>query len=254
MGIIKTVIVDDEKNGREFLKGIILRHTPALKIVGEAHSVATAEAVIKDAEPDLVLLDIELADGSGFDLLTRFPEPFFRVVFVTGYDQYAIRAFKHSAIDYLLKPVHIPEFITAIEKVQDMLLPDLERLNFLKQQLNRPADGVLRQIVIHHHKGYNFLKLDDVVKLEAAGSYVYFHLCDGSKTLASHSLGYYEEILPENVFFRAHKSFVVNLSKVQRYESGRGGILVLSDNSRVEVAQRRKPLLVEYLKLYNQAS
>lgn len=251
--MIKTIIVDDEPGSRELLREVMLRYTPQLKLIGEADRTKTAISLIQDQEPDLVILDVELGDGNAFDVLEAFPQPAFRIVFVTGYDQYAIRAFRYTAVDYLLKPLQIAEFVSAVEKVQDSLLPNLEQLNMLRE-ISKGERTRPRQIVVSHHKGYSFLELQDVVKLEASGSYVFFYMANGSKILASHNLGYYEDILPESDFFRAHKSVIVNLAKVKEYELGRGGVLVLHDESRVEVAQRRKPLLLEYLKQYNRKS
>jgi two-component system LytT family response regulator len=250
MGKLDIIIVDDEADARSLLRSMLRDLKPTVNIVAEASSVQQAIAVIEFHKPQLVLLDVELSDGNGFDVLNTLEKQYFHVIFITGYDHYALKAFRYSAVDYLLKPLHQEQLIQAIEKVRDLRAPEMEKLNHFQSQIANPHMPP-KQLVVSHNQGYTFVKLDDILKIEASGSYVYFHLSNGQKMLANYNLGYYEEFLPEEHFFRAHKSYIVNLDHVKHYESGRGGNLVLTDNSKVEVAQRRKPLLLDYLRTYN---
>ncbi len=247
MELIKTLIVDDESAARALLKNMVKEIGKPWEVVAEVDSVKNALSAIDFHRPDLVLLDIELSDGSGFDLLDAIPDPQFHVIFVTGYDQHAIRAFRYSALDYLLKPVSRALLAEALQKVKSLASSDPLRVQRLKENL-RQREEPPSQIAIPHGTGYSFISLKDVVMISASGNCVYFHMTDGNRYLATHSLGYYEEFLPEEIFFRAHKSHIVNLKHVKKYEAARGGHLLLSNGMKAEVAQRRKTLLLDYLR------
>lgn len=250
MGIINCILVDDERNSRELLKQMISENAPNFRVIDEAENVKQAIARIADRKPQLVLLDIEMTDGNGFDVLSVFPNPSFKVIFITGYDQFAIKAFKYAAIDYILKPVSEQELMAALQRAADVTEPNWEQINFLKSQMKDGTTLNAKQLIISQNTGFSFLQFDEIRLVEGSGNYVYFHTTDGNKKLVTHNIGYFEELLPENLFFRVHKSYIVNLSKVKKYESGRGGALILDNGEKIDVAQRRKSTLLSYLKAF----
>jgi two-component system LytT family response regulator len=247
MELMKIVIAEDEIAARIMLKSMVEELDKRYRVVAEVDSVQNAISAIQFHQPDLVLLDIELRDGNGFQVLDAFPEARFQVIFVTGYDQHAIRAFRYSALDYLLKPISRTLLVEALEKAVQFQSPDFDRILRTRSQLQEP-DKLPRQLAVPDGNGYSFVSLDDILLITATGNTVLIHLAGGRKLIANHSLSYYEEFLPPNQFFRAHKSHIVNLSQVRHYEAARGGNLVLSNGDKVEVAQRRKAILLEYLK------
>ena len=244
---MKIVIAEDEIAARIMLKSMVEELDKKFRVVAETDTVQNAISAIQFHQPDLVLLDIELRDGNGFEVLDAFPDARFQVVFVTGYDQYAIRAFRYSALDYLLKPISRNLLKEALEKAQLLQHPDFERIRHTRNQLQSPAEQP-RQLAVPDGNGFSFVSLDDIVLISTTANMVLIHLADKRQLIANHTLGYYEELLPPHQFFRAHKSHIVNLRHVVRYEAARGGNLVLSNGEKVEVAQRRKPVLLEYLK------
>lgn len=247
--MIKTLIIEDEQKSRDVLLKIIEKSCPELKVIGNASNVAEGVELIKSLKPDLVFLDITMPDGSGFDLLEQVSDQKFDLIFATASNSHAIRAFKYSACDYLLKPIDIEELRNAVLRVvkRKSEVPDMGNLNFLIQQLKRSDDN-FQKITLPTGNAYEIINLKDIVRCEADGSYTYFYLVDKRKLMVSASLKHYEELLPENDFIRVHHHNLINMNHVVRFLKEDGGYAVMSDGSKIEISRRKKDQFMERLK------
>ena len=235
--MIKVLIVDDEAGARDTIRNIVEMSQVELEVKGEAHSVKSALTMINDLQPDLVLLDINLPDGSGFDLLKRFDAIPFRVIFITAHEEYAIRAFRYSAIDYIMKPVRAGDLLAAIERTGEAIEKDhmSARLDTLLSNID-----TLKKIVLKTAESIHIIHVKDIIRCEADVNYTKFYLENGEKLLVSKPLKEYDELLGRNGFFRTHQSHLVNLDHILRYDKTDGGYLILDDKSMVPVSTRKK--------------
>lgn len=242
--MIKTLIIDDEINGRNILKSFIEKYTEGVDVIGEAESVKTGVEAIKKLNPDLVLLDIQMQDGTGFDLLEKFDEKTFEVIFVTSFDHYAIKAFKFSAVDYILKPVDPDNLVEAIDRVKDISTTDEigSKIDVLISNINS-----LEKIALPSSDGIRFVKIQDVVRCESDNNYTMFYLINKEKVLVSKTLKEYEVMLSGVNFYRIHKSHLVNLKFITKYVPGEGGYVILEDGSHADVSRRKKEGLMKLL-------
>ena len=244
---IKTIIVDDELAFINTLK-ILMKPHDQINIIGEARSVADAHLLLDTLQPDLVFLDVEMEDGTGFDLLNKIKHRQFKVIFVTAFDHYAIQAFKVSAIDYLLKPVVSDDLSRAIEKTLTAIEQDKIAYQFstLLENINQPIKEkrklVLKEIDTHH-----IIQLDDILWCQAEGSYTKFFLSKGEPILVSRHLKEFEDILDDSIFFRAHRSHLVNLNKIKKFEKSDGSMLYLEGGYTLPVSIRKKEKLAAVL-------
>ncbi|MEM9916643.1 MAG: LytTR family DNA-binding domain-containing protein [Bacteroidota bacterium] len=239
--MIKTVIIDDEPNSRELLANMLELQRQKIELLGTANDVPSGIELIRTTRPELVFLDIEMPGGDGFEVLNAFKEIFFKVIIVTGYDQYAIKAIKYAAMDYLLKPIDLEELDLAIVKFEASKgKNETNNVHFLKSNYTRGAKEEMSQIVLPGHKKYAVVQLDEIIKIEAQGNYAIFYLENQETHIVTHSLSYYEELLPSNLFFRIHKSYIINCMKVESYEPGRAGQVFLIDGTALSIAARRK--------------
>jgi len=213
--LLKAIVVDDEKPSREALSTYIRDFCGGVEIVAECDSVKPAYQAILQHQPQLVFLDIEMPNGNGFDLLQLFKTPPFKVIFVTAYSDYAIRAFRFAAADYLLKPVKIDELVEAVNKVKQDLENELTNLNLqiLMEDLAH-RDNHLHQLVIPDNKGFTVIKFADLIMCEADGYCTYFYLTGKRKICSTKSMKHFEEMFANQQIIRVHRSFLVNLSKI----------------------------------------
>jgi two-component system, LytTR family, response regulator len=246
--MIRTIIVDDEKKSREVMQSMILKHCPEITLIGACASVEQSVEMIRKEKPDLVFLDIQLADGTGFDILEQVQDQTFDVVFATAFDQYAIKAIKYSAIDYLLKPIDADELRAAVKKIVDKKKndPNVENLKFLLQNFRKPDEEFTR-ITLPTGHAYEIVNVKDIIRCEAAESYTFFFLTGGRKFLVTAGLKHYEDILPSDTFIRVHHSHLVNINHVVRYLKQDGGYAVMSDDSRIEISRRKRDFFLERL-------
>ena len=240
--MIQTVIIDDEKNARSFLSDLITVHCPEIKVVAQASGVVEGIQVIHEYSPALVFLDVQMNDGTGFDLLACLKEKPFKVIFVSAFDTYAINAFKYSAVDYLLKPVDPVDLKRAVEKVRMIDENHNEKIDVLLA--NRK--GVVK-IALSFMDELIFVQPDDIVRCQSDSNYTRFYLKSGQVILVSKTMKEFEDILEPLGFFRIHKSDMINLKYVQRYKRGEGGSVILEDGTQLEVSRRRKD---EFLKAF----
>lgn len=242
---IRTIIVDDEKSSRDNVRKALELYCSDIDIAGEADSVGSAVELITQAKPDLVFLDIEIRDGLGFDILQSFSTIDFNVIFITGHDHYAVKAFRYSAIDYLLKPFDTMELIAAVNKVRKAN----EKESFARryQLMNENEHTSRKKLALPTFEGLSMVCIEDIVRCESDNSYTTFFIKNKHKLIVSKSIGEFEELLTFHQFFRAHQSHLINLREVKNFLKDDGGIVVLSDLSRVPVARRRKEQLMELL-------
>ncbi|MFH2143638.1 MAG: LytTR family DNA-binding domain-containing protein [Bacteroidota bacterium] len=245
----KTIIIDDEAQGRKTLKWLIDTYCPELAVVGMASSVPDAIVMIEELNPVLIFLDIGLGAMNGFDLLEKIKTRDFEVVFVTAYQDYAIKAFEFSALHYLLKPVSPDKLKEAVSRLlnKENISGNIKQIEALVENLqkyNHPTT-----IAIPTNKGLEILKLDEIVRCEGEGNYSNIFLSNSNKILTSKNLKELENMLAGSCFFRIHRKHIVNLKHVTKYISGRGGKLQTTDGVIVDVSRDKKENLLERLKI-----
>ncbi len=246
--MIKAIIVDDELGARESLSKMLEKNCKQIEVVAKADSMLSAFEAITNKEPDLVFLDIEMPNGNAFDLLEKFKNINFNIIFTTAYDHYAIKAIKFSAIDYILKPIDPEELVTAVKRFESQR-GQKESLDkqFKTLLSNVKPENKLKKVGIPDGDGLVFINLSDIIRCDSDGNYTFFILTSGKKIIASRTLGEYEQMFVDDNFFRIHRSHLINLEHVKKYIKGEGGYVVMSDNSQVEVSRRNKTDFLEKL-------
>lgn len=242
--MLKAIIIDDEEDARGTLRAFINKYCPQVDIVEEGSGVQDGYLKVMAHDPDLVFLDIQMDDGTGFDLLEKIRIPKFNVIFCTAFDEYAIKAFKFSAIDYLLKPIDPDELIEAVSKVKkddDSAQPRIE--NLIENRGQKEMD----RITLSSQEGLTFVKLENIRRLESDSNYTHFFLTTGEKITVPKSLKEFELILPTSKFFRTHQSHLVNLAYVKKFMREDGGYVLMDDGSEILVARRRKEEFIKVL-------
>ena len=247
--MIKAIIVDDELGARESLSKMIEKNCKQLEVIAKADSAQAAFETITSKQPDLVFLDIEMPNGNAFDLLEKFKEINFNIIFTTAYDHYAIKAIKFSAVDYILKPIDPEELVEAVKRFEKKHQgqPNTLDKQFKTLLSNVRPENKLKKVGIPDGDGLIFINLSDIVRCESDGNYTFFILTNGKKIIASRTLGEYEQMFTEDNFFRIHRSHLINLQHVKKYIKGEGGYVIMSDDSQVEVSRRNKNEFLEKL-------
>lgn len=246
--MIRAIIIDDEQHCVDTLAIKLQEYCPEIKLLHTCRSAKTGIEAIEKLAPDLVFLDIEMPVMNGFQMLEQFENISFAVIFTTSFDQYAIKAIRFSALDYLLKPIDPKELIAAVHKVQFQKQPPLqEQYNVLFNHTHHKA-GTFNKIAIPTSQGFEFVNCSDIVFCEADDNYTHFQLKDKKKITATRTLKDVEEQLQDFPhFLRVHYSYIVNMNEVSRYIRGEGGYLVMSDGTSVNVSRRRKDELLKWL-------
>lgn len=234
----RAIIIDDELESRNTINNILKNFCENISVVGQAGNVAEGIKIISNEKPDVVFLDIQMPDGTGFDLLEKIAPVEFNVIFVTAYDQYALKAIKFSALDYILKPVDPQQLIDAANKIKEPG-SDVNTITHKIQTLLRNKNGFER-ITLPTFEGFRFINIKDIIRCEADNNYTNFYLNSGEKILVTKTLKEYDETLSGLDFVRVHQSHLVNIKFVDRYIKGDGGTLVMADGSQVDVSRRRK--------------
>jgi two-component system LytT family response regulator len=233
------LIADDEPGARAIIKGFLQQSFPDILIAGEASGVAEALDLINKHSVDLLFLDIEMEDGTGFQLLDQLPDIKFPVIFTTAHNDFAIRAFRYHAIDYLLKPIDPDEFIEAVRKAKQYT--DLQSLRDQYSQLLRiQHDKSFDRITLTTSEGNVFADVKDIIRLETYGNYSFVFLSGHNRLLVSRNLKEFEEILPAPDFFRVHQSHIVNTSFVKKLVKGESDHAVMTDDVKIPVSRRRR--------------
>ncbi|MBK9320397.1 MAG: response regulator transcription factor [Bacteroidetes bacterium] len=241
--MMKAIIVDDEKSGRETLQRLLEENCKSVQVIGQADSVDTAETLIGKLQPDLIFLDVEMPRGSGFELLKRFERPSFKTIFVTAHQHYAIKAIRFSAADYLLKPVDVDELIAAVEHVESKTNDNSEQYAQIVRSIDeRKTD----KLAVPVKDGLSFIPVEEIIRLQADGSYTHIFTAKDKYT-ASRNIKEYEELLQDQQFFRAHHSHIINLRFVRHFSRTEGYFVTMSDGSVVEVSRRKKELFLQLM-------
>jgi len=246
--MVRTVIIDDDQLARKILFRIINQNFSELEIVGEAGSVEEGIKLISDVDPDLVFLDIEMGDGTGFDLIDQLLEVDFRLVFVTSYNDYAITAFKYSAFDYILKPVlpeNVKSTIARILKTAGVK-PKTEYVS-LKSQIERSEEQSDATIALPEMNGFAIIKVKNILRCEGERNYTRVFYKDGTSVLISRTLLEFDQLLVPHGFFRIHRSHLVNLGCIIRYVKTDGGMVEMIDKSQLKVSPKFKDELLHLL-------
>ena len=249
MDSFPVLIVDDEIQSRSLIKKLLSLHFPRF-IAEEAGDVESAIQKIHQVNPRLIFLDIQMGDETGFDLLDRISAPNFEIIFTTAHSEFALKAFRYSALDYLMKPIEVEEFRSAVEKAILRInnqQSNVEQIGFLKEvKLNkRPPD----KLTIPTAEGFLFTNIKDILYCRAVGNYTEFHLADRQRIVSSHTLGYYSEFLSEHNFFRVHRSYLINLSHVKMYKRGDGGTVIMNDGEEIEISRNNKEAFLKLFKI-----
>jgi len=245
--MINAIIVDDEPYCCEALSILLKRYCPQVEVTGSYHSGAKALEGIRAQPPQLLFLDIEMPRMNGFELLEKVKEVSFELIFTTSYDQYAIKAIRFSALDYLLKPIDREELQRSVTKVgQRLQYPSPQQIDILFQKLQSPAH-LLNKIAIPTMEGLQMVTVDHIIHCASDSNYSILSLKNQQKVIASRTLKEIEELLEEYSFLRVHHSNLVNLNEVHKYVKGEGGYLVMSDGSSINVSRSRKEGLLKKL-------
>ena len=246
-GSIKAIIVDDEPDCCESLATLLERFCPEVRITAICNSGQEALTAIQEIKPHLVFLDIEMPYMNGFELLEKLPVIDFELVFTTSYDQYAIKAFRFSALDYLLKPVDREELQKSVKKVGSWMQNPLpQQLEILLQKINHPNNSIHR-IALPTMEGLQLVPISSIISCTSEGNYTIFFMKDKQKIVVSRPLKEAEEMLAEYSFLRVHNSHMVNMNEINKYMKGEGGYLVMSDGSIVDVSRSKKEILLKRL-------
>jgi len=245
--LLRTLIIDDEPHIRETMQGLLKKFCPQVKVVGEAGSVADGEREIRQKRPDLLLLDIKMGDGTGFDLLNRFENIDFKIIFVTAYEKYAIQAFGFSAVDYLLKPVNPEKLTEAVERAAGTIQSNFNtQLKALKQNIQAPEHAG-KKIILKTLENIYLLDVQEIIHCASDGNYTVFQTTAGENLVVSRSIREYDDLLADSGFLRVHRSHLVNLKHLRRLTKAEGGTVVMSNGLEVPVSTRGRERLLELL-------
>ncbi|TMI63062.1 MAG: response regulator transcription factor [Bacteroidetes bacterium] len=247
--MLRTILIDDEAKARENLRILLTRYCKDdIELIEECDTIEKAYTSVNELRPHLIFLDIEMGRASGFDLLNRFKQYPFKVVFITAFDQYAIKAIRFSALDYLLKPVSVTDLRNAVSKVKKSIHSERE-LHFetLLNFINNPQRKSNR-IAIPVQNGYHLIPVDQIMYCEAHKEYTYINLFKKETICSSLNLGEYEELLEGYDFFRVHHSYLVNRQYIQNYIRGEGGEIVINHQQRIPISRRKKEDFLRWLK------
>lgn len=249
---IRTVLIDDNPHAIQILRNDLGKMFPEVEIVGEAGGVVEGAKVLRKTQPDLLLLDIQMGDGTGFDLLEIVPDLKFQLIFTTAHDEHAIRAFRFAAVDYLLKPIDPEELRRAVERAKKFMafskgvLPgQQEQLPVLKEHFHQKETP--RTIALHTADKIHIARIEDILRMEASGNYTQVHFTNNTKLLLTKTLKEFSQMLEEAGFLRVHQTHLVNFSHIREFIKTDGGYIVMADGVKVPVAVRKRAEVLERL-------
>lgn len=235
MKTLKAIIIDDEEPGRKNLSFLLQKYCPEIEVIGDADNAVEARQKIMQMTPDVLFLDVQMPELDGFDLLESMPQKDFMTVIVTAHAEYGIQAVKSGAIDYILKPIVIKELQQAVNK--------LVAYNSAGQQTYLPE-----RITLSHVNGFAILELNDIIRFEADDNYTRVHTTDKKVYYVSKVLKQFEDNLPEHIFFRLHRSYIINMKHIQEYIKEDGGTIVMRDGTRIQIPRARYNDFMDALK------
>ncbi len=244
--MLKTIIIDDEPDAVEALTVLLSDFVEGIDLVGSAEGIKSGFDLINKTKPQLIFLDINMKDGTGFDLLNRYDKIPFQVIFVTAYDQYAIKAFKYAALDYLLKPIDLQELRNSVDRARKSIIEN----NVLDHQFVKSIykDPFPAKLALPNLEGFDLIEINKIIRCEGQNNYTTIVLDDGKKFVVSKTLKEYESILVHHGFLRVFQSHLINTAYIQRYVKGRGGTVIMTDGAYVPVSRDKKETLLKVIK------
>ncbi len=247
--MLTLVIIDDEQDARSTLTLFLTQYCPDIEIAGEAADVSSGVALIRSLNPNIVLLDIHLKAANGFDLLNKFTNPSFRVIFITAFDSYALKAFQYCALDYVLKPIDPNRLINAIDKAKESIQKEISFQQQIESLQNINRTKTFEKIALPSSEGIIFISLMDIIYLKSDTSYTTFYTCKNEKVVVSKSLKDFENILPDDVFFRTHQSYILNIHFIKKVLKEDGGYALLESGEKIPISRRKKEGFLNMLNL-----
>lgn len=247
--LLNAVIIEDERNGLINLKHLLAEHCEDIEVIGDADGVESGLALFnrEDIQPDVAFLDINLQDGKVFQLLNQLQSIDFDVIFVTAYDQFAMKACEYSSIGYILKPIDPDKLVDAVGRIRPRRQGRTEeRLQVMQQYTSHP--NAFEKMSIAALDGIHFVKIRDIVRFEAEDNYTHIFLNGGGKITASKTIKAYEDMLSPFNFYRVHKRHVINMNYMKKFVKGDGGYLIMDDDVKIEVSRRRRPAFMTQLR------
>jgi two-component system LytT family response regulator len=246
--MIKAIIIEDEKMSREALYRLLEKYCPVVEVVAQADGYRKGMEEIRKHHPDVIFLDIQMPDGSGFRLLEEMEIIDFEIIFTTAFDQFAIKAIKYSALDYLLKPIIPQELVEAVSRVEKKKAENIKR----KLAENNPESTAFQEeksqkIVLSTAEMIHVISVDDIIRCESDNYYTFFYFVDGRKLLISKTLKENEELLSQYNFIRPHKSHLVNIKFIKSYLKHEGGFILMNDGTKIPVSRRKKDKIMEII-------
>jgi two-component system, LytTR family, response regulator len=246
--MLRAIIVEDEYRSRQTLTGMLSMFCKNVEVVGEAENVKSGIELIRKESPDVVFLDIQMPDGSGFKLLETIGNINFDIIFTTAYDQFAIQAIKFSALDYLLKPIFQEDLVKAVKKAEDNKAKynKSEQVDVLLENLKKSVYEPPK-IILSTAEKINVVKIDDILRCESDNYYTFFYFTNGQKLLVSKTLKENEELLKDHHFIRPHKSHLVNSKYIKGFLKQDGGYIIMNDGTNIPVSRRKKEFIMEII-------
>lgn len=246
--MLKTVIIDDDDVSRMVLRDLLEKFLDNIEIIGEAASVAEGVNLLENTDPELVLLDISMPDGTGFDLLDQLKSINFKLIFITAYSEYAVKAFKYSAFDYIVKPLNVEELKKSIMRIPMIDRVDNKvRVKTLKENLQTPDEGALKTVALPEFNGFAIVNVEDIVRCEGKRNYTRIIFKEASEKVVSRTLLEFEHLLTPLGFVRIHRSHLVNILNVVRYLKSDGGMVELKTGEHLKVSPKHKENLLNKL-------
>lgn len=244
--MIKAVIIDDIEQARMTFRKDLEEYAKDIEVIGEASGVVEGAKLLKNLKPDILFLDIQMQDGSGFDLLDLLPEITFKIIFITASDAHAIKAFRYAAIDYLLKPVDPDELVAALDKYRNQKTNESEKYKLLNDSLKNHSKPTER-LALHSQDKIHIVNIADIIRCESSVNYTEFYFADKKKMVVSKTLKEFEDLLTDLNFYRVHQSHLVNTKFIREFVKNEGGHLIMTDGSLVPVSTRKRPEVVKML-------
>ncbi|WP_312767295.1 LytTR family DNA-binding domain-containing protein [Epilithonimonas sp.] len=251
--MITAILIDDDHNLRNGMKAMLSLYAPEIEILGEAESVKTGIQLIKKTNPQIIFLDIMMNDGSGFDILeninTKYGKISSHIIFVTAHEKFAIKAFRFSALDFLLKPIDPEDLQAVIRKIKNIthLNSENKNIELLLENITRKTDN-FKKIALSTSDGIHLFEIKDIIRCESVDNYTKFYIKNHNKVvMISKTLKEYEELLSDHGFERIHQSHLINLNELRSYIKKDGGFVVMSDNAKLPVSQRKRDRLQDLI-------
>ncbi|MBU3658774.1 MAG: response regulator [Flavobacteriales bacterium] len=244
--MIKAILIDDIEQARNTLKRDLQEYAPEIEVIGEASGVVEGAKLLRKVQPNIVFLDIQMQDGSGFDLLDMLPEIPFKIIFITASDAHAIKAFRYAAIDYLLKPVDPDELMQALARFKEQQTDEQAKYKLLNDSLknhNKPSE----RLALHSQDKIHIVSIVDIVRCESSVNYTIFYFADNKEMVVTKTLKEFEDLLSEQKFFRVHHSHLVNARYIREFVKSEGGHLILQNGTMVPVSTRKRAEVIKML-------